>query len=687
MMEGVAVVESVLTTCPYCGTGCTFYLNTQQDEIVSVTPNRNNAVNKGKLCSKGYFGFDFVHHRDRLKHPLIRKNGVLVESTWDEAVSLIVSKLKNTIKEFGSDSIAAFSSARCTNEENYLMQKFMRAVIGTNNIDHCARLCHSPTVAGLATAFGSGAMTNSIDEIEKMGPKDAMFAIGTNTTECHPIMGVLMLQAKARGTKLVVADPREIDLARHADVWLQQKPGTDVALLNAISHVILREGLADQDFINARTNNFAAFKKTVKRYTPEYAELITGVPAAKIIKAAKIIGKADNTATYYTMGITQHTSGVDNVLSVANLAMITGNLGKEKAGVNPLRGQNNVQGSCDMGALPNVYPGYQSVKDSSVKAKFEEAWKTPLSDEIGMTIPEVLHAIEEDKIKALYVFGENPMRSDPDVNHVKHCLEHIDFLVVQDIFLTETAELADVVLPGTTFAEKDGTFTSTERRVQRIRKAVTPRGNSRPDWKIIGDIMKAMGDSTDYSSPKKIYEEMQSVTPSYAGITYSRIEKGGIQWPCSTTEHPGTPILHVGTFNRGIGEFTAVDYRDPAELPDQEYPLMLTTGRVVAHYHTGSMTRRSWGLHGTHPEGFLEISPEDAQMLKIDDEDVIKVTSRRGTITTKAQVTTRVPKGLTFITFHFTESPGNMLTNSASDPVCQIPEFKVCAVKVEKLFR
>jgi formate dehydrogenase major subunit len=539
-------------------------------------------------------------------------------------------------------------------------------------------------VAGLAAAFGSGAMTNSIAEIQKMGPKDVIFAIGTNTTECHPIIGVYMLEAKRRGAKLIVADPRETDIAMQADVWLRLKPGTDVALLNALANVIIKKGLVDSTFIKSRTEDYETFKENVMEYIPQYAEAITGVPSHKIIEAASIIGQADNVSTYYTMGVTQHTSGVDNVLSIANLALLTGNLGKDKTGVNPLRGQNNVQGACDMGALPNVFPGYQSVTDSAARENLEKAWDSKLNDKVGLTIPSVFKAIEDDKVKFLYIFGENPMRSDPDINHVQHCLDHVDFLVVQDIFLTETAERADLVLPGASFAEKDGTFSSTERRVQRIRKAIEPRNNSLPDWEILKRIISAMGHKADYISPREIFDEIRTVTPIYAGISYDRLEQCGIQWPCPAEDHPGTPVLHTEKFNRGLGRFSSVKYRDPAELPDEEYPLMLTTGRAVAHYHTGTMTRKSWGLNGTHPEEKLELNPEDAKSLGIKDGNKIKVTSRRGSLVTGVQITTRVPKGLTFMTFHFSESPSNILTNSAADPVTQTPELKVCAVRIEK---
>lgn len=546
-------------------------------------------------------------------------------------------------------------------------------------------------MAGLATSFGSGAMTNSIHELKKLGRKDAIFAIGTNTTECHPIIGVYMLQAKERGAKLIVADPRRTELAKFADVWLRQRPGTDVALLNGMMHVIIKENLADKKFIAERTEDYEDFQETVMRYTPEYAASITHVPAEKIIQAARIYAQAENAGAYYTMGITQHITGVDNVLSVANLAMLTGNLGKEKAGVNPLRGQNNVQGACDMGALPNVYPAYQPVNNPEIQAKFEKAWGVKLSDKVGMAIPDVLHGLEEGKIKALYIFGENPMRSDPDINHVKHCMENVDFsplkearfIIVQDIFLTETAEIADVVLPGASFAEKDGTFSNTERRIQRVRKAVEPKG--KPDWQILTELIQAMGYSADYSSPEDIFEEIRTVTPSYAGITYKRLEKGGIQWPCPSEDHPGTPILHVGKFNRGLGKFSPVEFKPPAENPDEEYPLILTTGRVAAHYHTGTMTRHCWALSSVHPEEALEINPVDAENIGIEDGDKIRVTSRRGELITKADVTTKVPVGTTFISFHFTETPGNILTNSAMDPVSKTPEYKVCAVKVEKV--
>ncbi len=525
-------------------------------------------------------------------------------------------------------------------------------------------------------------MSNSINELDLMGTGNAIFTIGSNTTECHPIIGMRMMEAAQRGTKLVIADPRAITLAQHADVWLQLKPGTDVALLNSIANVLIREGLTDENFISTRTEGYEAARDLVARYTPEFAETITTVPAQKIYEAARIIGSSKTTATYYTMGITQHTSGVDNVRSVANIAMLTGNMGKPLTGVNPLRGQNNVQGSCDMGTLPDVMTGYQKLNLPEVRDKFSKVWNVNLSDKTGLKIPEVLDGIEQGSIKGLFVFGENPMRSDPDINHVKHCLEAIDFLVVQDIFLTETAELADVVLPGASFAEKDGTFSSTERRVQLVRKAIDPIGNSRPDWQILAELLNRMGISKEYSSPEDIFDEIRSLTPSYSGITYSRLETEHLQWPCPSEDHQGTPILHVDQFVRGKGAFLAAEYRDPAEMTDENYPLILTTGRITTHYHTGTMSRRCWGLDGARPEEMVEVNPADADSYHIKDGGYIVVTSRRGELRARAQITDRVPEGLIFTTFHFSESPGNILTNSAADPITGTPEFKVCAAKI-----
>lgn len=534
-------------------------------------------------------------------------------------------------------------------------------------------------------SLGSGSMTNSIRELWDMEPGDCMCVVGSNTTECHPVIGLGMLEARRKGAGLVVVDPREIDLARQADVWLRLRPGTDTALLSSMARVILDEGLADVAAVDAATEDFEAFRQSLAAFHPDDVAGIAGVAAEDIRRAARLIGRSANTAFYYTMGVTQHTAGTNNVLAVSNLALLTGNLGRPRTGVNPLRGQNNVQGACDMGALPNVLTGYRPVTDDAVRASFEAAWGRPLPATPGLTIPKMLAAIEEDRLRGLFVFGENPMRSDPDISHVEHCLRHVEFLVVQDIFLTETAKLAHVVLPGASFAEKDGTFTSTERRVQRVRRAVPPAGRSRPDWAILAGLLERLGRPERYASAEDVFDEMRRLTPTHAGISYARLESGGLQWPCPSEEHPGTPILHVGGCMRGPGRFVPLAHREPAELPDAEYPLTLTTGRVVAHYHTSTMTRRCFGLAGTWPEELVEIHPVDAIARGIADGDLVEIRSRRGTARARAWVTRRVRLGLVFMTFHFSESPANVLTTSAADPVTGTPQLKVCAVSVRRV--
>ncbi|MEM1565244.1 MAG: formate dehydrogenase subunit alpha [Candidatus Bathyarchaeia archaeon] len=678
------MVEKVRTVCPYCGSGCTLYLKVRNGKVVGVLPDEKGP-GQGRLCIKGWSAHEFIHHPDRLTKPLIRdENGKFRETDWNTALSLVAEKLLEIKKNYGPDAIGVFGSAKATNEENFLIMKFARAVIGTNNVDHCARLCHASTVVGLASVFGSGAMTNSIDEIENA---DVIFVIGSNTTEQHPLIATRILRAVRKGSKLIVADPRFIDLAHFATIYLGHKPGTDVALLNGMMNVIISENLHDEEFIKTRTENFEAFKKVVEKYTPEYVEKITAVPAEKIREAARLYAKAERATIIYSMGITQHTTGVDNVVSIANLAMLTGNVGKESTGVNPLRGQNNVQGACDVGALPNVYSGYQRVDLEEVRKKFEDAWGVKLPPKPGLTVVEMINAAG-DSIKALYIMGENPMVSDPDINHVREQLEKLDFLVVQDIFMSETAELADVVLPSACFAEKDGTVTSTERRVQRIRKAVDPPGEAKADWEIIMELSRRMGyNGMNYSSPKEIMDEIAKLTPIYGGITYDRpeLEEQGLQWPCPTKDHPGTKFLHKDKFTRGLGLFTPVEYNPPAEQPDGLYPFILTTGRQLHQFHTGTMTRRSPTLIEQAPEGYVEINPVDANKLGIVNGEKIKVISRRGEITIKAKVTDKVQPGVVFIPFHYAETAANKLTIAALDPKAKIPELKVCAVRLEKL--
>ena len=537
-------------------------------------------------------------------------------------------------------------------------------------------------MAGLAAAFGSGAMTNAIAEMEDA---KCIFIIGSNTTEAHPLISSRIFEAKAKGAKIIVADPRKIQLASYADVFVRQNLGTDVALINGIMNVMLKEGWYDSDFVKERTEGFENFQKVVEGYTPDKVEKITGVKAEDIKKIALLYARSESSSIVYAMGITQHITGVDNVKSLANLAMLSGQIGKESAGVNPLRGQNNVQGACDMGGLPNVYPGYQVVTDGQIAEKFGKAWKAKVSAKVGLTLPEMVMAAHSGEVKAMFILGENPMVSDADIHHVEESLKSLDFLVVQDIFMSETARLAEVILPGVSFAEKDGTFTNTERKVKRVRKAIEPIGESRPDWKIICDLSTRMGYPMSYDHPSQIMEEITQLTPSYGGIYYDRIEKDGLHWPCPNRAHPGTPFLHKDRFTRGLGLFHAIEYLPPEELPDKEYPYMLTTGRIYVHYHTGTMTRRSPTLNKEVEEGFAEINPREAKELGISQGEKVKVLSRRGEIEIKADLSDRMESGMIFIPFHFVESAANVLTNPALDPIAKIPEFKVCAVRIERL--
>ncbi|MFW6331039.1 MAG: formate dehydrogenase subunit alpha [Gemmatimonadota bacterium] len=670
------------SVCPYCGTGCLIRLGTRGDRIVSARGDRSSPVAQGRLCVKGRFGaFEFVNHPDRLTSPLIREGESFREAGWDEALSLVASRLDG----LRGEAFGGLASAKVPNEDNYVFQKFVRAVMGTNNVDHCARLCHSSTVAGLAQSFGSGAMTNTVGDL---GEADAILVTGSNTTESHPIIGLEIRKAVERGTELLVFDPRRISLTRQAAVWGRQLSGTDVAWINGLMHVILRDGLHDQAFIEERTEGFERLREAVAAYTPERVEAIAGIPAADIERAARIYGEAERAAIVYSMGITQHTTGVDAVRSLANLAMLTGNIGRRGTGVNPLRGQNNVQGACDMGGLPNVFPGYQQVADGEARSKFEAAWGVELPSEPGLTVTEIVSAALEGTVRALYIMGENPMVSDPDVTHVEEALRALDFLVVQDLFLTETARLADVVLPATSYAERDGTYTNTERLVQLTEPVIRPLPGTRRDWEILCDVSGRMGYEMRYADTEAVSDEIRSLTPSYAGISYDRLRAGEhLHWPCPDESHPGTPILHVGQFARGKGAFHPVEYLPPAETPDDDYPLTLTTGRVLAHFHSISMTGRSEGLLGLEPECFVELSAADATRLEVEDSEYVRVRTRRGAVRARARVGSRVPDGTIFMPFHYGDQPANRLTNPAVDPTAKIPEYKVCGARVEKIRR
>jgi formate dehydrogenase (NADP+) alpha subunit len=673
--------HEVKTVCPYCGCGCVMYLGVRGNKIVSSRGDKTSLSNKGSLCVKGRFGFEFVNSPERLTKPLIKRDGKFVEASWEEALTLVASKLAT----HKGEQFAMLSSAKFTNEDNYVVQKFTRAVMGTNNIDHCARLCHAPSVAGLAQSFGSGAMTNSIQEISQA---KCLFAIGTNTTEAHPIIALQMKKAAVNGAKLIVANPKWIDLCRHATLFLQHQPGTDVALMMGMARVIVDEDLYDKNFIKQRCENFDEFKKSLAKFDLDFVEKTTGVARDKIIQAARLYATNNPAAIFYAMGITQHSHGTDNVLATSNLALLTGNVGKPSSGVNPLRGQNNVQGACDMGALPNVYPAYQKVNNPEVQKKFAKAWGVKLDDKIGLTHTEIFTAIDDGKIKAFYIAGENPMLSEANANHVKKSLEKVSFLVVQDIFLTETAELADVVLPATTFAEKEGTFTNTERRIQRLHKVIPKVGGSKDDWQIICELAKLLkAAGFDFANAEEIMREIAALAPSYGGITYERLEHGGLQWPCVDAKSKGMQYLHQEKFATpdGKGQFKPLEFKPPMELPDKEYPLLLTTDRSLFHFHTATMSRKVAGLNELRPHEWIEMNAEDAKSLGVKDKEEVQIISRRGKIKAKVRLTEDTPVGIVCMTFHFNESPTNQLTSPAIDPVAKIPETKVCAVKVVRL--
>ncbi|MCF8106598.1 MAG: formate dehydrogenase subunit alpha, partial [Desulfohalobiaceae bacterium] len=571
-----------------------------------------------------------------------------------------------------------------TNEENYLFQKLFRSVIGTNNVDHCARLCHASSVTGLKSAFGSGAMTNPIRDVLK---SRAILITGSNITENHPIFANYVVEAVLKhGAKLIVADPRRICITRFADVWLQPKPGTNIAWLNGLMHIILDKGWQDRDYIAKRTEGFAALAEAVEEYSPKYVAGITGIPEDDLFRAAEIFGTRHPGAILYAMGITQHVSGTANVQSLANLAMLTGNVGLEGGGVNPLRGQNNVQGASDMGGLPNVFPGYQPVTDSESRRHFAAGWGVDrLPAEPGLTTSEMASGGGAQPLKGLYIMGENPVLSDPHQARVIETLENLDFLVVQDIFESETARLADVVLPGACFAEKEGTFTNSERKVQRIRRAVPAPGQAREDLWIIVDIAERMGRTWNYNAAGEVMQEIASLSPSYGGLTYDRLEHEAPAWPCPGPEHPGTPRLHVGSFAGGLGRFHPVAHQAPVDPPRRDYPFLLTTGRVGPHYHTGTMTRKGSGLTGLYPEALAEINTRDAAGLGVGDGDMVRIESVLGSIRIKARVSDRTDAGVVFVPFHFHESPVNALTGSTLDPEAKIPEYKVTAVRMEKV--
>ncbi len=675
-------VEHILTTCPYCGTGCNFFLQVVDGRLVGVVPCKTDEISLGRLCIKGYNAHAFVQHLDRLTRPMVREAGELRPVSWDVALDRLVGELRRIRERHGPDSIAILASAKCTNEENYLFQKLARAVIGTNNVDHCARLCHASTVTGLLYSFGSGAMTNTIPEFDDA---DCILVTGSNTLEAHPIIGSRMLRALEKGAKIIVIDPRDTPLSRLAAIKLNQRPGSDIAWVNGMIKVIIDEGLHDEAFVKERTEAFEDLKKIVSEYDLAKVESLTGIPGEELAEAARVYAKSKKAMVAYAMGVTQHSNGTNLVKALANLSMVTGHIGKESNGLNPLRGQCNVQGSCDAGGLPNLFPGYQRVDDQNAKAKFEKAWGMRLPEKPGLTLTCAIKEAMVGKLKAMVVFGENIMLSDPDLNHVEQALKELELLAVADIFPTETTKLAHIVLPAACYAEKDGTFTSTDRAIRMVRKAVDAPGEALPDWRIVCEIGRRFGSGGfQFSSPSEVMDEMAALAPIYAGISHARADREVLRWPCPAKDHPGTRILHTQKFTKGLGTFAPVHHTPPAEEPSEDYPLILTTGRNLFHYHTGTMTRRSPKLEREAPEPYVEVNTGDAKRLGVSEGERVMVSSRRGSITLKARVTDRIIPGSIFIPFHYAEAAANRLTNAALDPLSNIPELKVCAAKLEK---
>lgn len=675
----------VKTVCPFCGVGCGINLKVDaQGNLAGVEPQRSHPVSRGKLCEKGWSTAYAIRPDNRITEPLKRIHDRFYPVSWDEALDTISETLQDILAESGPESVGVISSARATNEDNYAAQKFARAVLKTNNIDHCARICHSPTVAGLKQTLGSGAMTNSTQDIFET---ELIVVIGADPTENHSVFGGQIFEAKQRGAKLVVIDPRVTRLAKVADIHVQLKPGSNIALINAMLHVILEKNLQNQSFISQRCEGFDALARNVATITPESVESCTGVSADVIRQTAMLYGQAQRAMILYGMGITQFVSGTQNVIALSNLALVCGQIGRPGTGINPLRGQNNVQGACDMGCLPNVYPGYQAADDLAVQQKFTQAWGTEVATKPGLTSLGMTKATLAGDFRALIIFGEDPVVTDPDQNHVRAAMKEMDLLVVAELTMTETAKLADFILPAASFAEKEGTFTNCERRVQHVAQALQPPGSAMGDWQWLQALAAKLGsDALNWSDSEAVFDEMASLTPSYQGMSYPGIMRAhGLQWPCHSGAPEGTAILHQTTFPIGKARLIPVHQIEIDEPADEQYPLLLTTNRLHFHYGCGSMTRKSPLLEREIPAGLLFINPVDARTLKIQRYSPVGIRSRRGYVETRAMITEDVPPGLVAMPYHFREAPSNQLTNTAQDPVTKMPELKACAVSVSPL--
>ena len=680
--------RAVTTTCAYCGVGCSFKAELEGDTLLRMAPNRDGHANHGHACVKGRFAYGYATHTDRITTPLIRKSidEPWQEVTWDEAIDYAASEFRRIQAKYGRDSIGGITSSRCTNEETFLVQKLVRAAFGNNNVDTCARVCHSPTGYGLKQTIGESAGTQRFDSVMQA---DVIVVVGANPTDGHPVFASHMKRRLREGAKLIVADPRATGLVKSphiaADFHLQVRPGTNVALFNAISHVVVTEGLTKDDYINERceADSYRKWKAFVAeaRNSPEATESITGVPAHLVRGAARLYATGGNGAIYYGLGVTEHSQGTTMVMAIANLAMATGNLGREGVGVNPLRGQNNVQGSCDMGSFPHELSGYRHVSDPAVRALFEHEWGVTVQSEPGLRIPNMFEAALDGSFKGMYIQGEDPAQSDPDTQHVTAALAAMECVVVQELFLTETAKYAHVFLPGSSFLEKDGTFTNAERRISRVRKVMEPRAGL-ADWEATVRLASALGYPMHYDHPSEIMDEIARLTPTFHGVTYEKLDRlGSIQWPCNDAAPEGTPTMHVGTFVRGKGKFFVTDYVPTTERATRRFPLLLTTGRILSQYNVGAQTRRTKNV-AWHGEDVLEIHPHDAELRGIKEDDWVGLTSRSGEIVLRATITTRVRPGVVYTTFHFPESGANVVTTENSDWATNCPEYKVTAVEV-----
>lgn len=684
MAEVGRPASATRTTCTYCGVGCQFDAGVRAGRIVRMAPVDESPVNAGHACMKGRFAWDYLDATDRLRTPLMRKDSQWVETSWEDALSLLAERFARIREVQGPEALAVISSSRGTNEENYLISKFVRCVLGTNNIDNCARVCHSATVTGMMEAFGASAATNSMDSIEHA---KLIMVVGANPTEAHPVLGARIKRAARRGTPLIVVDPRTIELTKYATLHLRLRPGTNVALLNGLGHVIVTEWLMDRVFIESRTEQYEDWVETVKPCTPEKTERLTGVPADLIRQAARLYATSGGSMCIHGLGVTEHKFGSHGVIALCDLALATGNVGRIGTGINPLRGQNNVQGSCDVGSMPTFFSGYQSLDDPALRALHEAVTGRPLPQKRGLKIPDMWDAALAGRLKGLWVIGYDVAQTDPNLKKVRAALERLEFLVVQDLFMSETAKYADVVLPGAAFVEKDGTYTNLERRVQRVRKVVDPPAGILPDWRVFCEVATRMGYPMRYDHPSQVMEEIARLTPTMRGITYERLDRGpGLQWPVPDRGHPGTSIMHQERFPRGKAQFIGVDYLPPGEEPTEDYPFILITGRILEHYCSGAQTRRTRVMELVDQDA-LEIHPDDACRLGLGSGERVRVVSARSETVLPVTVSARVAPGQLFASFHFPESNLNTLLSSSADEASKCPEYKVSTVRLEKVTR